>query len=715
MTTAASNPNPDDNLEQQQEQLEHLQLLQEYAAHYPVTVTWPPKLHNATTPTTTTTDRLKTTPQFVHQQLAHALGQSSLASSSSLPHDASSSSLSTVPPQSLQTLMVQLNHFVQAMEATTCYHSVHVELVPVSSSPTMTDQHPSQAQPQQNQEQQQQQAVEVHISLHEKNWYKLSAGASLNTNRSSSSSSSTNGMGSSWMNSTSGTGTSTSTNLWDGLGQAAEVEVSAGVRNIVGVGDTCEWAYTQQASTTAAAPSWTGRYQQPLFLPLPRIGWGLWDDDHDNDTTTTRIIPCHFSTKAFLTMVDFRDTRSYQEYQRGWHVQLASSSSTPLTLVTDDADDDNHDTTAAAVVVPRPPLQWSCLYQVLLRDLIPRLGPTTTPGIQSLSASWPILQQAALGPSWKQSLVWQLQQPPPPFQQEHAQQQEQVPYMDWTWSTEVALPDLLFVLGHAQDASNHANAFWKTQWHAAWHWPLLWSSSTTKNKTTTWLGTYHSLFQVGYLHSLALRHTPNNHHKESPPFYVSDRFFLGGPLPFRGFLPSGIGPRGYSSTPNASSSPQQEPQQEQPPERGDALGGDAYYTWTHMITFPLLSSSSSPNHNDTFVPLQAFVFGTVGTCVGSLSHVWNQQQPQQSSSSSSSRGPGPQPWFPRMMSQHPKQLVGTAQAVLQSSRCSVGCGMATTILGGGVRLEATYAVPLRYGPHDLRRTVQWALSLKLDQ
>jgi outer membrane protein assembly factor BamA len=54
-------------------------------------------------------------------------------------------------------------------------------------------------------------------------------------------------------------------------------------------------------------------------------------------------------------------------------------------------------------------------------------------------------------------------------------------------------------------------------------------------------------------------------------------------------------------------------------------------------------------------------------------------------------------------------LDGTpATAILRSTRAAAGGGLVVGTPMG--RLEATYAVPLRYGPRDARRSVQFGLG-----
>jgi len=51
------------------------------------------------------------------------------------------------------------------------------------------------------------------------------------------------------------------------------------------------------------------------------------------------------------------------------------------------------------------------------------------------------------------------------------------------------------------------------------------------------------------------------------------------------------------------------------------------------------------------------------------------------------------------------------QSILKSTRVSVGGGI-TMGLGVG-RLEATYAIPIRYGPRDARKNAQFGLGFNM--
>ena len=129
---------------------------------------------------------------------------------------------------------------------------------------------------------------------------------------------------------------------------------------------------------------------------------------------------------------------------------------------------------------------------------------------------------------------------------------------------------------------------------------------------------------------------------------VPDRFFAGGPLQLRGFQPSGIGPRANCGGKSVAG--------------GDSLGGEVYYATnlTASIPSPIFSDSG----------LRLFGFVNAGT-----------------------------------LNNYGVPL----QAFVRSSRISVGGGAS---LGSPLgRVELTYAVPIRYGPKDARKSVQLGFGL----
>jgi outer membrane protein insertion porin family len=135
---------------------------------------------------------------------------------------------------------------------------------------------------------------------------------------------------------------------------------------------------------------------------------------------------------------------------------------------------------------------------------------------------------------------------------------------------------------------------------------------------------------------------------------ISDRFFVGGPMQLRGFLPAGIGPRskmGGSTTPG-----------------GDAMGGSLFYTAS------IAASIMPPNRFLADYGIRLFAFGNAGTLVGMT----------------------------------PQQSVDQWIRIAQTTRLSAGFG-----ISGGTpmgRVELTYAWPLRYGPRDARRNLQFGFG-----
>jgi hypothetical protein len=162
---------------------------------------------------------------------------------------------------------------------------------------------------------------------------------------------------------------------------------------------------------------------------------------------------------------------------------------------------------------------------------------------------------------------------------------------------------------------------------------------------------------------------------------LSDRFFVGGPAQLRGFGPCGIGPRAAPVRSGPSRGP------------GDALGGDFYYAGSVVASVPppglrflsggaeatppsdAAAAAAAASQGSVAASLRLFGFLNFGTCVGDA---------------------GSTP----------------LSSVLRSTRASAGVGVSTSALGP-VRLELTYAVPLRYGPRDVRRAFQFGMGLNV--
>jgi outer membrane protein insertion porin family len=132
---------------------------------------------------------------------------------------------------------------------------------------------------------------------------------------------------------------------------------------------------------------------------------------------------------------------------------------------------------------------------------------------------------------------------------------------------------------------------------------------------------------------------------------VSDRFFVGGPLQLRGFHPSGIGPRADTGGSLVAGG-------------GDSLGGELFYT-------SMLAASAPFPFNTTMkeAGLRFMCFVNTGTLSG---------------------------WGVPVTS------------LIRSTRASVGTGVTLSTSMG--KLEATYSIPLRYGPRDIRQQAQFGFG-----
>merc|ERR1712238_55768 len=192
-------------------------------------------------------------------------------------------------------------------------------------------------------------------------------------------------------------------------------------------------------------------------------------------------------------------------------------------------------------------------------------------------------------------------------------------------------------------------------------------------------------------------------HKSSPLLSsttsssMADRFHIGGTGGsvsalaggnLRGFLPSGIGPRAATGGSNTYG--------------GDSLGGDLYYTASLEasipLSFPSLPSSSSSSSPPQTTQLykkkpRIFTFLDAGTLASLPSLLIHHQQHQH-------------------QHQHQQKRNNCLNLLLGSTRISGGMGLLYD-LGGGSRIEATFAIPIRAGPRDATRRVQAGMGLTI--
>jgi hypothetical protein len=305
--------------------------------------------------------------------------------------------------------------------------------------------------------------------------------------------------------------------------------------------------------------------------------------------------------KSLIDTLDYESTRSYREYIRLLQCRI-----------------DNTGGVSRPEMVPN--LYWGIDWTLCLRDIVPRKDCTIP---YMADASPEIVAQS--GPSLLHSIKWEFRTNG--CYTDHRYQP--TVGVDVHATTEVAGPP-----GEIGYAKMHSGT--------AIHLPL------------TDRFSLHATCAGGILQPLAW-----GGWCPRPPT-ISDRFFVGGPLQLRGFVPAGIGPRsklGGKSVPG-----------------GDAMGGNLYYTAS------VAASIVPPLNLLSEYGIRLFTFANAGTLV--------MTQQQQSSSSTS----------PSL----------SVSQIVMSTRTAAGVG-----ISGGTpmgRVELTYAWPIRYGPKDARRNLQFGFG-----
>ena len=354
-------------------------------------------------------------------------------------------------PVSLGETVERLDDFCQDLERTGCFNRVSVE---VGGAKASVDKETGKEVVEQ----------QVNVVLDEKDWYRLHLGGGVKAQELLQQPEMTE----------SGQGP---------LPVAAELEVSAGLRNLTGCLDQTYIAYRLD---TKGIGSWTLRHERPLytFLPSP------WREALLETATGSRF---SLTAKAALDTHDYEYTRSYREYQRLMSVHLSNQHSL-------------RDNPLASAMSPDwfASLSWS----FALRDVIPR-RQMASPWFSAASPS--ILQEA--GPSLKNSFT--------ALVRTNGSFIEDGPVLNPTdgWQA-YAEAELATPPGDVN--------FGKLQAGASCHVPM------TPSLSLHWMG------QAGWLHSMSWETQSGK--KPLPPT-VSDRFHIGGPLQIPGFLPAGIGPR----------------------------------------------------------------------------------------------------------------------------------------------------------------------------
>lgn len=298
-----------------------------------------------------------------------------------------------------------------------------------------------------------------------------------------------------------------------------------------------------------------------------------------------------FTARAALDTIDHEWTRSYKEYQRLLSVRIATASAKMPEMAEGGY----------------AGLDWSFIF----RDVVPRRHLKLP---YHCDASPEIVEQS--GPTTKHSLTWE-------YRTNGSDTDDR---FNPTTGTDMHIK--VEVAGPPGDVG-----FVKAEGGFAFHHSL--SNSLA----------LHTSLSSGILHPVSFGDLCG------PPT-VSDKFYVGGPMQLRGFLPAGIGPRaktGGASVPG-----------------GDALGGDMFYTATVAASVPFPEISFL---RDTDIRLFGFAnAGTLTRMPSSFSHV------------------------------------------MQSTRLAVGGGACMGSSFG--RLEVTYAVPLRLGPRDARKAVQLGIGVR---
>eukprot|EP00934_Nitzschia_sp_Nitz4_P009150 Nitzschia sp. Nitz4//scaffold211_size37880//4419//5990//NITZ4_007699-RA/size37880-processed-gene-0.7-mRNA-1//-1//CDS//3329541958//9140//frame0 len=311
----------------------------------------------------------------------------------------------------------------------------------------------------------------------------------------------------------------------------------------------------------------------------------------------------HLGFRSVIDTLDYEWTRSYNEYQRYVACRL-----------------DNKGRVQRPEMAPG--YYWGFDWKLALRDVVPRKHPELP---YSTSASHEIV--ALSGPSLTHSLTWEVR-----TNGEYTNDQYQ-PLIGMDWHSKVELA------GPPGDVG-----FAKAQGGASLHIPLTEDGAVA----------LHGVCSGGFLKPLAF-----NGLCKQPT--ISDRFFVGGPMSMRGFLPAGVGPRSKTQANGVSGD------SKSVTPGGDALGGSLYYTTS------LMASVASPGALGDY-GVRFFSFVNAGTLIGTTDGI-------------------------------------PLQSILNSTRVAAGAGVsASTPMG---RLEATYAWPLRYGPRDARRHLQFGFGFTM--
>lgn len=441
------------------------------------------------------------------------------------------------------------------------------------------------------------------VILDEKNWYSLYIGGGIKHE----------GMEEA-MNGGGGGGSSGSSLL-----PKAQFESSVSLNNLTGFLDRSTLQYTLDQTSAA---QFVASHERPLYSWFP-------EESVAAQSILSMLKGSQYSlgVKAIMDTHDFESTRSYKEHQRLLQCRLDNVGGVArpeMAPTGGNLFDDANNANANNGDPPRP--YWCVDWTLCLRDVVPRKDATLP---YCADASPEVVAQA--GPSLQHSVKWEVR--------------TNGCYTDSKFQPTIGLD----FYGSAEVAGPPGDVgYAKAQGGGALHVPIVHH-----------LLSLHSSWSGGILQPLTY-----NGLCSGPT--ISDRFFVGGPMQLRGFLPAGIGPRSNSG---GKTSP-----------GGDAMGGNLYYTAS-------IAASMVPPGNNILADygIRLFAFANAGTVVG-----------------------GVLPTF--LLGGNGSNGVGgpTLLQIIQSTRTSAGVG-----ISGGTpmgRVELTYAWPLRYGPRDARRNLQFGFG-----
>ena len=366
----------------------------------------------------------------------------------------------------------------------------------------------------------------------------------------------------------------------------AQFETNVTLSNLTGFLDRSFLQYTlDQAANTKILLS----HERPLYSWFP-------EDSAAGQSILALEKGSQYSLglKAYIDTVDFESSRSYQEFQRMLSWRLDNTG--------------NVGRADMAPVTEPGSVYWGLDWTLGIRDIVPRKHPELP---YACDASPEVVVQS--GPSLIHSLRWEARTNGGSTDDK---------FQPTIGADGFCLAELAGPPGDVGYA--------KAQGGGSIHIPLGGEidefGNYSNNNPTSFLDrvSLHASCSGGVLQPISY-----NGLCQAPT--ISDRFFVGGPMQLRGFLPAGIGPR---SKTGGSTSP-----------GGDAMGGNLYYTAN------LSASVLPPNQILAEYGVRLFAFANAGTLVG-LSPLNNYQ-------------------YKSLENRQPI----TWKQVVQSTRTSVGVGL----------------------------------------